>query len=276
MGNISQQTLREFVSQPFGIDQGQKTLDYETRYQNFKKHNKIKVESTMVFNDSFFIHLKVPSESNRGDVTYDVVIQFFTENEDVKKELHLKNYYVQFFSNSPGFAYKYAALYREKGYLIETLQDKFGKGALDKLPEKANSKFELYYDSTIYYACRYFLDNKLRLEGKLNFRIFKTKRPEFFFGEIQDFDSVNIDRDMSNIKKRLEQELKSDSALAKARATDDIHRKAKKNSAQSTLKNNEGAIKKIIAKQSTMGAATVNRVSKVKKKTARRSTTRKS
>lgn len=209
---ISHQTLREFIEQPFGVPNKEKQIKYESRYQNFKKQNKIKIESSIEFEKNYFIHLKVPSESQKGDLYYDVVVQFFTSNEKISKQLTIENYYVQFFSNSPGFVYKYAALYKLKGYLIESLCDKYDNSTLNTLPEKSNSSFELYYDSTIYYACRYLLDNKISSLGKLNIKIFKTKPVKSFFEDIRDFEETNITRDtnklISNIKKEISRDTK--------------------------------------------------------------------
>ena len=144
---ISHQTLREFIESPFGNPDNQKRLQYEDRYQKYKRNNKIRVEATLEIDKNYFIHLKVPSESQKGTtVYYDVVVQFFTTNSDVEKELNLRNYYVQFFSNSPGFVYQYATLYRIEGYLIETLTDKFTPGALEILPDKANKDYKLFQD----------------------------------------------------------------------------------------------------------------------------------
>ena len=213
---ISHQTLREFIESPFGNPDNQKRLQYEDRYQKYKRNNKIRVEATLEIDKNYFIHLKVPSESQKGTtVYYDVVVQFFTTNSEVEKELNLRNYYVQFFSNSPGFVYQYATLYRIEGYLIETLTDKFTPGALEVLPDKANKDYKLYYDSTIYYACRYLQDNRMVILGKLNFKIFRRKTTENFFKDIQSFEYVNLDRDISKLEQGIREEIAKDTALSK-------------------------------------------------------------
>lgn len=211
---ISHQTLREFLEAPFGNPNEMKHLKYEDRYQSFKKSNKIRVEATMELEKNYFVHLKVPSESQKGLIYYDVVVQFFTPDPEVMKETNLNHYYVQFFSNSPGFIYKYAALYQLQGYLIETLVDKFKPGILQVLPDKANKDYELYFDSTIYYACRYIMDNRLRIMPKLNFKIFKTKRPQAFFADIQDSEDVEITRSVANIENKFRAEIRSDMQLS--------------------------------------------------------------
>lgn len=212
---ISQQTLQEFIDAPFGIPNKQKNLQYETKYRSFRDSHKIQVEATIEFEKNYFIHVKVPSESMNGKTYYDVVVQFFTPNERVEKEVTIQNYYVQFFSNSPGFIYKYAALYKLNGYLIESLCDKFESGTLDILPDKANKNYELYFDSSIYYACRYILDNKLTMLGKSNIMTFKTKTPSSFFRDIQDVESSSISRSITNLEASIKKEIAKDTKLSK-------------------------------------------------------------
>lgn len=212
--SVSRQTLQQFLDEPFGVPNKDKNAKYVSRYEQYKRENKIRIESAIEFEKSFFVHIKVPSESQKGLASYDVVIQFFTTDERVQREVTVQNYYVQFFSNSPGFVYKYAALYKMEGYLIESLYDKFQPGVLDTLPDKANSKYELYYDSSIYYACKYMIDHKLTKMGKFALRIEKTKPVKTFFRDVQDFESMNVARDVAGIENKLRSEIKKDNQLS--------------------------------------------------------------
>jgi len=258
---ISTQTLDQFVKNPFRTKNTQKQLKYEDRYQKFSKSNKIKIESTLEMEKNYFIHLKVPSESQKGRLHYDVVVQFFTPNKRVENELTVKHYYVQFFSNSPGFIYKYASLYHLQGYLIETLADKCQPGILDILPDKANSSYELYYDSSIYYACRYLQDHKIEILSKLNLKIHNSKTPVQFFDSIQDTESIGISRDVNNIEMRLKEEIRNDTKLSASQEQKLIKKsplasrqiffiKTKTHSRKTTVKGSTGP-SKITAKKST-------------------------
>ena len=284
--SVSSQTLEEFLEAPFGIKDLVKRTKYESRYQSYANSNKIKIEGTMELNGDYFIHLKVPSESAKGDVEYDVVVQFFTTDEAKAKNLNVQKYFVQFFSNSPGFIYKYAALYKLQGYLIESLYDKFDKGSLDILPDKANSKYEMSYDSTIFYACRYLLDNRASVLGKLAMKSLKHKSPQRFFADIQDTEEMQLSRDIS----KLESEIKKD----RGRLTDtkihkllskqedvfgeEISEKKKRDIERSKTSHKEKKIrglKKIIAAQSTLTQPGTKTIRKKGKKTATKSTTKK-
>ena len=253
---ISAQTLKEFIHNPFGQPNNQKYLQYESRYQSFKRNNKIKLVKCLFYEDNYFLHVSVPSESQKGATHYDVVIQFFTPKNEVKRELTLSHYYVQFFSNSPGFMYKYAALYKLEGYLIDSLFDKFQPGMLDVLPDKANKDYELFYDSSIYYACRYILDNKFTCMGKLNLRIFSTRNVTQFFENIQDTESIGIMTDISKLERSIKKEISDDNKLSQ---TAEVKLKSSKNK----------LFGKEIAKRHT-----TNKTHKVGKKHAGKSTSR--
>ena len=268
---VSKQTLAEFIASPFGIKNDQKNLKYDSRYQEYKRGNKISVYSTLELDGDFFVHLKVPSESNKKTVTYDVVVQFFTPDDKIRRSIDVTGYYVQFFSNSPGFVYKYAALYKLQGYLIESLYDKFDIGTLEILPDKANKDYDLSYDSTIYYACRFLLDSKFTVLGKFNMKTFKQQSPENFFKDIDDIEGITISRDIGKLQaeiardrgltdnKKIKLSKKQDGLFQKEiKNLEDTHRKL---SQKSTFTDKSLAgIKKIIAKQSTLKSSGFKRI----------------
>ena len=171
------QTLSDFLVHPFGVaftDVGEKL---DPKYTKFK--SLISVVSYSILDDSYYIHVKVPSESQPGK-TYSVVVQFMPQTETMTKEHTMDNYVIQFFSNSPSFIYKYAALYKLHGYMIDALQEKLDPDYADTLPEKANKEMKLMYDKSIYFATKYLYENRLtylsksalRYTRKLQFRAF--------------------------------------------------------------------------------------------------------
>ena len=283
---VSKQTLAEFMEAPFGIKNTQKDLKYLDRYEKYVRENKIKVESTLELDGDYFIHLKVPSESDKKNVTYDVVVQFFTPDDMIRNSMDVTRYYVQFFSNSPGFVYKYAALYKLQGYLIESLYEKFHPGTLEILPDKANKDYELSYDSTIFYACRYLLDKKFLVLGKLNMKTFKQQTPENFFKDIEDIEGITISRDIGKLeaemardrgltdKKKMKLEKKQDGLFQKEiKRLEDFHRKGP---VKSTLgKDAISSIKRIVAKQATSQSSSTKRIRSSGKIRSTKSTTKK-
>jgi hypothetical protein len=125
----------------------------------FNKYiQKHKVISFVIYSDeknhTYFYHFQITSESNEK-VVYDVVIKFFTNDPNVKKEETLDNYNLQIFSNSPGFVFQFAYVYNQKGILVDELKSKFTEVALNTPPEKSNPTKAVGYDYTVYFALYY-------------------------------------------------------------------------------------------------------------------------
>ena len=246
------QTLNQFVLSPFYDNSSmEKDLKYATRYQQYVSNKSIYVKAACEIEGSWYYHIKVPSEASTGKMEYDVVIRFFTDKEFIKMEPHLRNYYIQFFSNSPGFIYKYAYVYNQRGYLISHLADKVSPEALTTPPDKTNINQALSYDSTIYFACRFL--SKFRLTKIAEFGVRKVNSNKFF-SEISDFNSIRIENDIINEEKKLQKELKN------SNKTDNTSNKNNKRGDISKFKpKNKGITKitpkskkpKIVAKNST-------------------------
>lgn len=168
------QTLSDFLVHPFGVpytDEGQKL---DGKYEKFK--SMISVEGYSILDESYYIHIKVPSESQPGK-TYDVVVQFMPQTKTMEKDSNLDFYVIQFFSNSPSFIYRYAALYKLHGYMIDALQEKLDPDYADTLPDKTNTEMKLMYDKSIYFACKFLYENRLTYLSKSALRY--TKKLSF-------------------------------------------------------------------------------------------------
>lgn len=246
---MQHQTLAQFMRSPFGTPTREKEAEYSRKYHEYKVNRKIDLVGYTTIEDSYYYHIKIPSESKEGRIQYDVVVRFFSDNEEIKKEKTLVNYYVQFFSNSPSFIYKYAVLYKNEGFLIDTMYDKLDPKYKDTLPEKTNPNMQLSYDRSIYFACRYLSEMRFRALTKygiiLNHKISKQK----FFQNISSFESSQIASDLDTFEKRTEKEAKK--ILADYEEKIKERRKNVKTSTKSTT-----AIKKInkIAKKAKIKA----------------------
>lgn len=197
------QTISQFVKAPFGNNDVKRTGEYETEYKSVK--NKLKITGYTEIDDNFLLHVTVPSKSNNNQI-YDVVILFFTDTSSVKKERTLNNYYIKFFSNSPSFIYKYAALYKLHGYLIESFFDKMDKEYSDTMPDKSNKDYEMFYDKSIYFTCRFLLDSKTAL-SKFGIILHHKKSQSAFFRDIKDFQDTKFSNDTKSLDKKIEKEL---------------------------------------------------------------------
>ena len=198
------QTLSGFLLAPFKNANVEKDVTYDSKYRNFVSSNKIRVFAMCEIEDSYFIHVKIPSESQKNNkYEYDVVIRFFTDNPEIKTQGTLANYFVQFFSNSPSFMYQYAYLYNKEGFLIKALYDKLDADYIDVPPEKTNSNMNKSYDKSIYFACRYLSEQKFRYLNKKGHLVSKKVDEKKFFSNISDFKSVKVDQALLSEEKKL-------------------------------------------------------------------------
>ena len=84
------QTLSEFLLSPFHKKEDlSKDITYSSKYRQFVQSNKIRIYAICEIEDSYYYHIKIPSESQKnGKYEYDVVIRFFTDNPDVLNQNH--------------------------------------------------------------------------------------------------------------------------------------------------------------------------------------------
>jgi hypothetical protein len=253
---------------PFGrTDSMQKNTKYEKLYNEFVKSNKIYIAGYTVIEKSYYIHVKVPSESQKdGRYEYDVVIRLFTDKPELELTNSLRAYYMQFFSNSPGFIYKYAALYKKEDYLIKDLYDKLDSDYKDVMPEKTNSDMILSYDKSIYFACKFLSDGRFRYLSKFGILLQKKKTPEKFFSDISDFKSVKFDHDLLNTERKLKRDIENKNNAERKRTQkrlSDLHRIS---ASTSTSRNGNRSVHRTVK---------ITGGHRITKKVARKSTKRK-
>ena len=186
------QTISDFLLNPFNLDNYDRDSSYDIKYNEFVKGNKIKVVGIFKMENDYLIHVKVPSESSEGTL-YDVVIDFFPPTDGIAKELTLDNYMVKFFSNSPGFVFKYAYVYKENGYFIDGFEDKLGE-ATTTPPSKSNSKSELGYDKSIFFAAKFLSDRKFIYLVKASQYLFLKRDWNRFVSNIASSSEVQANR----------------------------------------------------------------------------------
>lgn len=219
MARSKYQSLDTFLLTPFGRQSNLQTdTSYAKSYRDAVAKTKIKIAGFCVIEDAYYYHVKVPSESKQDqNYTYDVVIRFFPESEMDKKAPDLLAYKLQFFSNSPGFMYRYAYDYKQEGFLIEALYNKLDADYIDVPPKNPNRT--LSYDKSIYMACRYLSETKFRNLNKRGAINAKKKVPAKFFQGISDFQSVKLDQAIMSEERRLTKELEKSSNRTVASST---------------------------------------------------------
>ena len=132
--------------------------------------------------DLVYYHFQVESEKN-SEIIYDVVFKFSSNEASTKSEKDIKNYKVQFFSNSPGFLFQFAYVYNKHNLLIPELTKQIGDKALMTPPSKSNTHLAVGYDYTIFYCIRFLYLNQFYVTKK---EILRKGKP------INQFDTNNI------------------------------------------------------------------------------------
>lgn len=125
--------------------------------------------------NAYYFHIKIPSEKYKT-ILYDVVIKLVPQDTAVLMENTLKNYNLQFFSNSPAFVYTYAYVSKKDKLLLPFLEKKLNKQALTKPPTVKNP-IEIYgFEKSIYFALlyieykNYHIKSAIPLEMQKNFK----------------------------------------------------------------------------------------------------------
>lgn len=201
------QTLSEYLREPFGSPD---TENQKKLHQKYKENSgKIKIVNGLIYENTYMVHIAIPSESQEGK-SYDVVIQFLPGSKVIEKEFSLLNYYVQFFSNSPSFVYRYAVLYKNNGYMIDALQEKMDPNYADALPSKTNKEMKLTYDKSLYFACRFLEDHKEEYMVKRFYERFKHVKFQKFLDDITDYKGEKFNFDIYEIESSFKKELIKD------------------------------------------------------------------
>ena len=210
----SLQTLSEFVSAPFGAS-ASVTTDYSDKYMVYSTHsNMLNINSILDYSGHYFYHFKLQSESDQK-VKYDVVIEFTPPTDkSLIKNSSLSEYYVRFFSNSPGFVYKYAALYKASGYLIESLAEKLGDG-INTMPTKTNAEMTMMWDKSIYIAAKYLSNFSYKYGWSNTLSIKRTRNISKFLKGISSFDEVNISLETNRVVRSIDKGIADDNKKLK-------------------------------------------------------------
>ena len=218
------QTIDDFLRAPFGSREiNSKRDEYEKKYLELKNQKKIYCENYTEEDGMYLFHIKIPSESQQGNF-YDIVLQLFTDDKDIEKQLNLSKYYVQFFSNSPSFIYKYAALYRVHGYLIDSMYEKMDREYSDMLPDKQNPDYKMTYDKSLYMACRFMQDHKETIMRKTGLIFYKKVSLTKLLRTIKDFETVKMDSELYSLEKSMKKEHEKDKALAREKRKELINK----------------------------------------------------
>ena len=103
----------------------------------------------------YTILIKLPSE-NIENLTYDVVLDFYTKDDVNLKPTNLNKYYVRFFSNDPNFTYTYAYAFNKNKMVVPELINKLSPQSVKKTPHITNPTTTSGYVKSLYVAYLFF------------------------------------------------------------------------------------------------------------------------
>ena len=209
------QTIDEYLENPMGKGStaisNRKLIqnDLNDRYDELiKKHKDFK---HYIYHDNinFYIHILIPSESER-DNTYDVVIEFTPSDQDVSNDVTLKRYHIKVFSNCPSFTYTYAYVYNNYDMMIDFLRNKYDSIVLRDNPTVKNPGEIINYEKSIYFACKY-ISSHSGLMNKLSLSAISKKINKVDFSKtIRNTDKIELEIKKENNRLKDEKQKKID------------------------------------------------------------------
>lgn len=208
-------TFENYVRYPYA--KGASPLTAELRemiYERYKKKLDVVIVREMnkfdyflyydKMSDIYVCHLKVPSEVV-PKLRYDVVIQFFTDNDNIRKDSTLNRYYVKFFSNDPAYNFEFCHTHIEHGLYIQELHSKSMQKAIKEKANIKNPKDELGYIKSLMFA--YFIMKNKSLFSKALYQTTGSPyNPKVLLTKIMSSDDKLIQRtelgqDIERVKK---------------------------------------------------------------------------
>lgn len=207
------QTIDEYLDNPMGKGSGaiaNRNLiksDLDTRYTKLLEKHKDFKHYHYHDNTNFYIHVKIPSESERNN-EYDVVIQFTPSEKEVMNDINLNRYTIKVFSNCPSFTYTYAYVYNDYGLMIDFLKDKYKDIVLQDNPIIKNPGEVINFEKSVYFACKYIKSNKTFLNKVSLVPISKRLIIDQFKKTIKSTDKIELEIKKEN--NRLKEEKKKE------------------------------------------------------------------
>ena len=165
-------------------------MNLDSKFKELNGRRKLEIHSVCKHNSCYYVHYKVPTENPRKENTYDVILKFYSDSILTRDGNDIKKYNISFFSNSPGFVYQFAYVYKHSGLFAEDFIKKLPNKCFTQEPKVKNPNMIVDYDKTIYFAMKAFGSkfihfNKGYLESKNKVSFHKMMR------DIRTFEKIN-------------------------------------------------------------------------------------
>lgn len=239
--------IHEYLNNPAGkgaIIPGKNLIltNYDYRFQVLTKEKSIELK-IYTNNEDVFYHMLIPTESDKRENKYDVVIKFSPSDKSNLIDKSYKQYDISFFSNCPSFTYTYAYVAKLNGYIIPELENKYDEKVLNIPPVSRNPGLIFGYEKSIYFACQHLLsDRELLLKSHV-----KTYGQKLTKNLLKDIRHTNkIDEDIQREKNKYK-ENKKEAIKQNKREKKEVknYNKKKSESSINIIKKNQPVSKKV-------------------------------
>lgn len=244
MQNIDILTIKQLMQNPTGkfsayMARRDKTIeDMNNRYYNLLNKSKKFTFKIYKIKKDFLFHFFIPSEEFPHNIYYDVAI-LFCYNDEVANQTTINNYTLKLFSNSPNFMFTYTYALNQNDMLIPFLKSKCSRLALTQPPSLRNP-IEVYgFEKSVYFACKYIMDNNLN-------NIFELEGNRYNYSESAFKNSIASQENKYEENKRVKK------AIAEKKKQEKIESKLNKNNVSDVKEYKTKANKPSIVKNKTV------------------------
>ena len=257
--------IREYMDNPLGKGAtipGKQFIveDYNNRFHKLVMEKEIQM-NVFISGNRYFYHFLIPTESDKRDNNYDIVIELSSNEKHSLIDNSLLNYDIKFFSNCPSFTYTYAYAYNMNGLLIPELGKLYEDIVLKRPPVSRNPGIITNYEKSIFFACKYILDDKNLLDKKYINKIASKLPRDYFKKQIRTSSKIEYEIKASRAKFIIDKKDKNKNAVS--RTNRDFGEKRIKSTAKGV--NRIKSTNKITASKST-GKSSVGTVNRIKPK----------
>ena len=169
-------TIDEYINDPSKSKQENLTMhDFYLGKLNaiIEREKKLPTVAIYYEKDDLWFHVKVPDEQMTG-FYYDVVLTFHPDSKLQVDAEDIFGYKVHFFSNDPGFVFKFCYEFNQNKLLVDPLKSRLNSKALNLPANQTNPEHEIRYPKTIYFA--YLTLEKLNLFRKPTIKAYRVQK----------------------------------------------------------------------------------------------------
>ena len=187
---------------------------YIARYNQFAAKD-IKLYS-IKSGDNYVVHIMVPSEKNdefEKPVFYDVVVEFYPTNKEIKEEMTVKNYGVKVFSNSISWMFDFTYVFNKTNNIPKFIPKSYCYKTALKQPAKKTNPYGIYGVERVVFIALYHLEmvtgyRKNRIDSLLMPNMNTNGIVKMLMSQEQKFEQLNLEEKKLRLKKQKNKKIK--------------------------------------------------------------------